>query len=94
MAVEEALKECGISPEEFTLNAISCNGITECKAALLRASKNVLPNNFIEGMACESGCIGGAGCITHGPKSKADVDKYGHEAMEKTIKDAIEILNF
>ena len=94
VAVEEALKECGISPEEFTLNAISCNGITECKAALLRASKNVLPNNFIEGMACESGCIGGAGCITHGPKSKADVDKYGHEAMEKTIKDAIEILNF
>ena len=94
VAVEEALKECGISPEEFTLNAISCNGITECKAALLRASKNVLPNNFVEGMACESGCIGGAGCITHGPKSKADVDKYGHEAMEKTIKDAIEILNF
>lgn len=94
MAVEEALKEHGITEDQFQLNAISCNGISECKAALLRASKNVLPNNFIEGMACENGCIGGAGCITHGPKSRADVDKYGHEAMEKTIRDSIEILNF
>lgn len=94
VAVEEALKEHGITEDQFQLNAISCNGISECKAALLRASKNVLPNNFIEGMACENGCIGGAGCITHGPKSRADVDKYGHEAMEKTIRDSIEILNF
>ncbi len=94
VAVEQALKECGITQDQFALNAIACNGIAECKAALLRASKNVLPNNFVEGMACENGCIGGAGCITHGPKSKADVDKYGHEAMEKTISDSISVLKF
>ena len=93
VAVEEALKEQGVTEEQFQLSAISCNGISECKAALLRAGKNVLPNNFIEGMACENGCIGGAGCITHGPKSKADVDRYGHQAAEKTIRDAIGILN-
>ena len=93
VAVEEALKEQGVTEEQFQLSAISCNGISECKAALLRAGKNVLPNNFIEGMACENGCIGGAGCITHGPKSKADVDRYGHQAAEKTIRDAIGILD-
>ena len=55
-------------------------------------SKNVLDANFIEGMACVGGCIGGVGCLTHGEKSKAQVDKYGREAMEKTILDAIAVL--
>lgn len=43
-------------------------------------------------MACIGGCIGGAGCLTHGEKSKSDVDKYGMEAYEKTIKSAISVL--
>lgn len=60
--------------------------------ALLKASKGVLPNNFVEGMACSGGCIGGAGCLTHGEKNKSDVDKYGMEAYEKTISDAISVL--
>ena len=33
-----------------------------------------------------------AACVTHGHKNKADVDKYGREAMEKTITDAIGVL--
>ena len=44
--------------------------------------------NFIEGMAC----IGGAGCLTHGEKNKAELDKYGREALEKTIGYAISLL--
>ena len=42
--------------------------------------------------ACLGGWIGGAGCLTHGEKNKAEVDKYGKEAMEKTIFDAISVL--
>ncbi len=91
-AVEEALKEQGIT--DFDLKAISCDGIEECKTALLKASKNVLSCNFIEGMACTGGCIGGAGCLTHGEKNKKEVDAYGQLAMEKSISDAIGILNF
>lgn len=89
-AVAEALKEQGNT--EFKLNAISCDGIEACKMALLKASKGVLPNNFIEGMACIGGCIGGAGCLTHGEKNKAEVDKYGREALEKTIEGAISVV--
>ena len=37
--------------------------------------------------------FGGAGCLTHGEKNKAEVDKYGREAMEKTIGDAVSIYN-
>ena len=88
-AVAEAMKEQNI---DFDLKAISCDGIEECKLALLKKNKNVLDANFIEGMACIGGCIGGAGCLTHGEKNKAEVDKYGREALEKTITDAISVL--
>ena len=47
----------------------------------------MLDGNFLEGMACQGGCIGGAGCLTHGEKNKAEVDKYGREALEKPISD-------
>ena len=86
-AVAEALKEQGL--DDFDLKAVPCDGIEACKIALLKASKRILDGNFIEGMACQGGCIGGAGCLTHGEKNKADVDRYGKEAMEKTISDAI-----
>lgn len=86
-AVRQGLKEHGY--EDFPYNPVVCDGIEQCRIALLKASKNVLPNNFIEGMACVNGCIGGAGCLTHGEKNKAEVDHYGKEAGEKTIADAI-----
>ena len=88
-AVAQAMKEQNI---EFDLKPIACDGIEACKMALLKKSKNVLDANFIEGMACVGGCIGGAGCLTHGEKNKVEVDKYGKEALEKTISDAVSVL--
>lgn len=89
-AVAEGLREHG--DDGFELKACSCDGIEACRTALLKKSKGVLDANFIEGMACVGGCIGGAGCLTHGEKNKAEVDKYGKEAFEKTISDAISVL--
>ena len=89
-AVAEGLKEHGEAG--FELKACSCDGIEACRVALIKKSKNLSDFNFIEGMACVGGCIGGAGCLTHGEKNKAEVDKYGKQAMEKTIADAISIL--
>ncbi len=88
-AVVQALTEQKI---DFTVKSAVCDGIDACKTALLKKSKNVLDANFIEGMACVGGCIGGAGCLTHGEKSKTQVDIYGKEAFEKTISDAVSIL--
>jgi len=86
-AVKQALIEQ--KNDEFELKPAICDGIEACRIALLKASKNALKENFIEGMACVGGCIGGAGCLTHGEKNKSEVDKYGMEAFEKTISDAI-----
>ena len=88
-AVKQALDEQKI---DFTVKPAVCDGIEACKVALLKKSKNVLDANFIEGMACVGGCIGGAGCLTHGEKNKAQVDEYGREAYEKTISDAVAII--
>lgn len=88
-AVKQALKEQGLA--EFELKPVVCNGIEQCKMALLKVGK-VDIGNFIEGMACTGGCIGGAGCLTHGEKNKDEVDKYGMEAYEKTISSAISMI--
>jgi len=85
-AAVEAIKEQNI---DFEIKPEICDGIEACKMALLKKSKNALAANFIEGMACSGGCIGGAGCLTHGPKDKTQVDAYGHQAYEKKITDAV-----
>ena len=56
-AVAEGIKEHNA---DFELKAVSCDGIDECRKALIKASKNIPVGNFIEGMACVGGCIGGA----------------------------------
>ncbi len=88
-AVIEALKEQNI---DFSVKPVVCDGIEQCKLALLKKNKGVLDANFIEGMACVGGCIGGAGCLTHGEKSKADVDRYGRESTAKSILGALSTL--
>lgn len=88
-AVKEGIKEQNL---DFEVKPYSCDGIEACRMALLMKSKNRLDANFIEGMACIGGCIGGAGCLTHGEKNKAEVDKYGMQAYEKTIAAAVSVL--
>ena len=84
-AVEQGLMERG---SDFKLEACVCNGIEECRAALARKNKDMLSANFIEGMACDGGCIGGAGCLTHGIKNKAQVDQYGRQG-KKSISESL-----
>ncbi|NLY82760.1 MAG: 4Fe-4S binding protein [Clostridiales bacterium] len=55
---------------EFEFKPVSCDGVENCKKILLRADKGRLDKNFIEGMVCEGGCIGGAGNLTHSEKNR------------------------
>lgn len=90
-AVAEGLKEQGLT--DFNLKPVSCDGIEACKVALIKKSKNLSDANFIEGMACVGGCVGGAGCLTHGEKNKIAVDRFGLKAKEKTILEAVSALD-
>ncbi len=89
-AVREGLAEN--EARDFEYKPLTCNGLEECRTALFKLRSGKLDANFIEGMACVGGCIAGAGCLTHGEKDKDEVDKYGREALEKTIKEAISVL--
>ena len=91
-AVAQALKEHNIPADQFTANPIICNGLAECDKALRLYNTDKLENNFIEGMCCSGGCIGGPGCINHSPKDANEVTKYGKTAIEQTIKSSISVL--
>lgn len=85
-AVKEALKE---QNSDFEAKPIAVDGLENCRLALIKAKGGNIDFNFIEGMGCIGGCIGGPCCLTHEVRDKMEVDKYGHESKEKTIQDAI-----
>ncbi|RKD32077.1 4Fe-4S dicluster domain-containing protein [Thermohalobacter berrensis] len=92
--VSEAIKHV-IEEEKLDVEfkPISCDGISECDKALKIARVNKLKGNFIEGMACKGGCIGGAASLNHGPKDKKEVDKYGKLAIETTVRDSLRVFD-
>jgi len=55
-AVMQCLREMG---EEIEPEVAKCSGGEECRRALLLLKAGRLPEDFIEGMACEGGCVGG-----------------------------------
>ncbi len=86
-AVKQGLIEQG--ENGFKLKPVSCDGIEQCKIELLKKSRGKSDVNFIEGMACTFGCVGGAGCLTHSERNRLQVEKYGMSAVEKSITDAV-----
>ena len=40
---------------------------------------------IIEGMACEGGCINGAGVISHSPKDKMTLDQFAKTSEKESI---------
>ena len=88
-SVLQAAKESG---SDFEIKPVICNGMDECRIALMKASKGVLNGNFIEGMACVGGCIGGAGCLSHEEKSVLETEKYGKLSDKQTITESVDSL--
>ncbi|MGN0294297.1 MAG: 4Fe-4S dicluster domain-containing protein [Lachnospiraceae bacterium] len=90
-AVAQGLKEHGA--DDFDYKPVTCDGIDACRIALLKASKGVLDGNFIEGMACQGGCVGGAGCLTHAEKNTRAVNQHAATSNKKTITEAVRRTN-
>ncbi len=86
-AVAQGLKEHG---SDLKLNAVSCSGLAQCKIELLKFARGVGGVNFLEGMACEGGCVQGPSVLTRSPKNAADVEKHAKEAGDRTITQAVE----
>lgn len=73
-SVLEYMKETG---HEVDPKVYKASGAADCKKALMLMKMDRLPEDFIEGMACEGGCVGG-------PSSFSD-----QNATKKTREDMI-----
>ena len=81
-AVLQSLKE---SNEEIDAKVCKANGAAECKKALLLLKAGRLPEDFIEGMACEGGCVGGPSAFNDQFSSKKSRDGLIAQADERGI---------
>ncbi len=86
-AVQEAIKE---QKSSFEVKGTYVSGLDNCKVALTAIEGEKPAFNFVEGMACVGGCIGGPSCLTHEVRDASSVDTYGKESREKTIAGAID----
>ena len=86
-AVLEVIDEKNLDIE---LNACKCNGVAECKKALMLLKSGRLPEDFIEGMVCEGGCVNGPGKATELTASRKIFDKYADNKNNEIIKTVTE----
>ena len=84
-AVIESMKEKG----EVDCKVCKANGAAECKKALLLMKAGKLPENFIEGMACEGGCVGGPSSYNDMVSTKKFRDDLLSRADDRKIRDNI-----
>lgn len=81
-AVIQSLKEEGVEDE---IKVAKCSGIAECKKALTLMKVGRLPEDFIEGMICEGGCVGGPSRHRQNITAVRDRDKLIKEAENRGI---------
>lgn len=85
-AMAQGLKEIDA---ELELKPETCNGIEACRVAMLKKARNLLQGNFVEGMACNGGCIGGAGTLQKFGIKKENVDNYAKASTIETITQSV-----
>lgn len=76
---------------DLPFTCVKCSGAEECKKTLMVLNAGRLPNDLVEGMACEGGCIAGPGgveelqkLLKNRSKLLAGADQRGiHENIEK-----------
>lgn len=97
-AVSETIEE--LYPEKFKyFKSIKVDGIKDCKEILEKAMKHEVDANFIEGMGCPGGCVGGPKAIIPPPQGKTAVDEFAYDSSIKvplhsqTIDNVLEKLN-
>lgn len=81
-AVVQSLKETDANAD---VSVAVCNGAAECKRALLMLKAGRLKEDFIEGMVCEGGCVGGASKHRTEQESKRFRDKLIGAADQRGI---------
>ena len=78
-AIKNALFE--MFPDKFDMfSSEQASGIKECKEMLKNALEGKVEANFLEGMGCDGGCVGGPKAIISKEKGREIVNKFGSES--------------
>ncbi|NEZ46796.1 4Fe-4S dicluster domain-containing protein [Clostridium niameyense] len=90
-AVENYVKSKNVDIE---FNPLKVSGREQIKKTIMLAKMGKLPHNFIEGMMCDGGCIGGPAANTSIIKAKGPLAKFSKESKEKSVIDNKKLSSF
>jgi len=83
VAVETTLEKLvPVRAQSFV--ALKIDGIPDCQKALEAIHRGETSANFIEGMACKGGCVGGPGRILSPQEGTEHINAYGNAAASQT----------
>jgi iron only hydrogenase large subunit-like protein len=87
IAVGEAIEK--IFPEKYEmLTTTQANGVVECKKMLSEAQEGNIRANFIEGMGCIGGCVGGPKAIIPKEEGRDRVNEFAYNSEVKVAVDS------
>ena len=90
-AVQTTLER--LSPHRtIPVKALQADGIPACKELLKDLTEGRIKANFMEGMGCRGGCVGGPKAIIKADEGTAHVNEYGDSAAYKTPLDNPHVL--
>ncbi|MHB1314463.1 MAG: [Fe-Fe] hydrogenase large subunit C-terminal domain-containing protein [Christensenellales bacterium] len=76
--------------------AKQASGMVNCKNLLEEIAKGDISANFLEGMGCAGGCVGGPRVMINPEEGRKNVNEYGDQAIYETPVDnpyILELLN-
>lgn len=86
-AVSDAIER--MFPEKFhMLSTTQANGVIECKKMLSEAQNGNVHANFIEGMGCIGGCVGGPKAIIPRDEGRERVNEFAYNSEVKVALDS------
>lgn len=73
--------------ENVDFRPVQADGVKACKNILDKLKNNELDANFIEGMGCKGGCVGGPRAILDIESATGMLNEYGEQAVFKNPVD-------
>lgn len=94
-AVQDTVKRLNPS-REISVEAQLADGVPACREMMNRLKEGKLRANFLEGMGCKGGCVGGPKAVLSRDKGRENVQRYGKQAVHFSPVDnpyVLEMLN-
>ncbi len=80
--------------EPVNVSVCHGNGAAECKKALLLLAAGRLPEQLLEGMACEGGCVAGPACVAEPREAIKRRQQLMKQADARSAADAVNASDF